>query len=106
MVSIASVQRTIAVMAVMLALCVAEWVLLAHGPQLGLGLSGRVLVVVSAFAVLGLAGKLTAWERRRRREDEAAVQRVVDAARSVGVDVLEDRAIFPIIFRDPVKRSA
>jgi hypothetical protein len=101
MISTASLQRTVAVMAVLLGLCIAEGWLFSHGQQLLPGTAGRLVAVVCAFGLLAVFAKLTSWERRRRRRDEDSVQRVVEAARSVGVEVPEDRAIFPIFFRGP-----
>ena len=106
MVSIATLQRTLAVLGVMLGLCYGEYLLFVHAKDVLPGLPGRVLLVVCAFGVLGVFSRLTTWERRRRRLDEEAVQRVVEAARSLGVEVPEDRAIFPLFYRGHRKSRA
>jgi hypothetical protein len=103
MISVASLQRIVAVMAVLLGLCLAEVWLFNHGQQLLPGLAGRGVTAVCALALLAVLGMLTSWERKRRLQDEEAVQRVIEAARSVGVEVPQDRAIFPIFFRGPKK---
>jgi hypothetical protein len=99
MISIASLQRTVAVAAVLLGLCFAEVWLFTRGQQLLPGTVGRVANVAFAFGLLAFFGKLTSWERKRRLQDDEAVKRVVGAARSAGVEIPEDRAIFPIFYR-------
>ncbi len=98
-ISIASLQRTVAVMALLFGLAAGEVWLFGHSQQLLPDTPGRVLTAVFAIAFLAFAGKLMAWERRRRLTDAEAVQRVLGAARSLGVEPPEDRAIFPIFYR-------
>lgn len=106
MISIASLQRTVAVVAVLFGLCFAELWLFTRGQKLVSGPTGSVAAVAFAFGLLALFGKLTSWERKRRQLDNQAVQEVLEAARSVGVEVPEDRAIFPIFFRGHKKSES
>ena len=99
MISNATLQRFLAVLAVMVLACYGEWLVVVHAQDWLPGRTGALVIAVGAFAVLGFFSWLTSWERRRRREDEAAVRRVIEAARSVGVEVPEDRAIFPLFYR-------
>jgi hypothetical protein len=99
MLSVASLQRTGAVFGLLLLGCYGEIVWFTHSDKLVPGLAGRVLGVIFASGLLGFFSWLTRWERRRRKADEAAVARVVEAARSVGAAVPQDRAIFPVFYR-------
>jgi hypothetical protein len=99
MISTATLQRSIAVFGLLAGLCLGEAWLMKYLPRVMSGQTGAIVLAIGAFAILGVLTKLTAWERRRRLADDEAVQRVVEAARSQGVDVPEDRAIFPVFYR-------
>jgi membrane protein YdbS with pleckstrin-like domain len=65
----ASILRVVVILAVMLALLSAEWWLFNHAQAVWPGLTGRIIVAAGSVGGLGLTWALTAWERRRRRED-------------------------------------
>ena len=104
MLSIASLQRTAAVLGLIAGLGWGEWLLISHGLAWLPDLLDRVVGLVGSFGLIWIVVRLEAWERRKRLEDEAEVARVVAAARSVGVELQEDRAIFPVFYRG--RRSA
>ena len=90
----ATLQRIFAVYAVMLGAIAAEVWLLTTGAGLLPGPGGRLLTVVVALGTLFAFLKLEAWERKKRQEDQAAVDKVVETARAASVEAPEDRAIF------------
>ncbi|MDR3471588.1 MAG: hypothetical protein P4M09_07840 [Devosia sp.] len=65
----ASILRVLVVAGVMLAVLSAEWWLFNHAQAVWPGLTGRIIVAVGGVGGLGVAWALTAWERRRRRDD-------------------------------------
>ena len=69
----ASNLRALVVLGVILALISTEWWLLNHALGVWPGLTGRVIVAASGVGALGLSWALTAWERRRRRDDTGPV---------------------------------
>ena len=99
MISIAALQRSVATWAVILGLVLgACWL----GLQMTRGLPderGTLLGIAFILGTLWAGKRLQAWAAGRRALDEAAVNKVLEAALSMGLQVPEDRAIFPVFYR-------
>lgn len=98
-ISVAQLQRSLAVFLLMGVVLAGELWLIAQGGRLNLSQPARIVGAAALIATLWGFGRLQAWERKRRVQDEAAVRRVIEAARAQGFEVPEDRAIFPVLYR-------